>query len=429
MDGQNLNETTAASGSITELSRQELAAVHPCVVYRFLLEKSPEACMQLLPLLSDEQFVRLFDYDVWQRDRLSAEAAFRWLDLYRRIDSRELLTRFRSLDEEYQLAIMSPLIELVTFEQLEVLDPRLQDRYLPLPCRQLYYRVKSEKAEMQEAVAAFVEVALTEDLAWTYALLTHANGCLANEQEMLMLQFRTARMEEDGYVSFVESGKIFAPIDLDSCRQRWHDVAATTRPAPPAAAVDWFTQVIAHVNRHALYDDTMLQQVQLKLLFCSNTLCAATLTEASDSRGVRQMLQQTRALIGLALDYLSDSNLTRSATILAAEHSYVLFRVGMTLIYRLQEALLSSLQHRQLPHHDTFVRLYKLRKWAALQDFIDINWLTLIDYEQLEVLKGIFARFPQLFSEDGRFINITSMMHYRVLQGRAQLLAVALEGQ
>ena len=412
--------------NLTTLGKHELAAVHPCVIYRFLQEKSPETCLQLLPLLSEEQFVRLFDYDVWQQDRLSPQAAVRWLDLYRRIDSRELLYRFRSLDEEYQLAIMSPLVDLITHEQLEQISPQQQDAYTPLPCHKLYYAVTSEQTEVREAVTACIETLLTQDLEWTYALLTHASGCLANEQETLMWQFRTARMEEDGYVSFNESHKIFVPIDLDDCRQRWQGTAAS---ALQVTHEDWFPQVMAHINREQLYDAATQARVQLKLLFCSNTLCAATLTEVSDRRGVRQMLQQTRAIVGLALDYLSGGDLPRSAEILAAEHSHVLFRVGMTLIYRVQEELLPALQG--LPQLAGCVHLYKMRKWQSLHDFMDVHGLDVLGYEQLEVLKGIFARFPHLLSDEPRvrFITITNMYYYRMLQERAQLLATELENR
>ncbi len=413
-------------GSLSSHGRQELAAVHPCVIYRFLQEKSPEACLPILPLLSAEQFVRLFDYDVWQQDRLLPQAAMRWLDLYRRIDNRELLHRLRSLDEEYQMAIIAPLVALLTDEQLEQLGPQEQDRYNPLPCAKLYYAVRSEQTEVREMVVACIEALLTQDLEWTYALLTHAAGCLANEQEMLMRQFRTARLEEDGYVSLTESHKLFVPLDLGRCRRRWHDAA--TAVLVTATEEDWFTRVIVHINHRQLYDAATQEQVQLKLLFCSNTLCAATLTEVSDRRGSKQMLAQTRALIGLGLDYLSGGDLAGSATILAAEHSHVLFRVGMTLIYQVQEELLPILHNRQLPQVEAFVRLYKMRKWRGLHDFMDVHWLDALGYEHLEVLKGIFARFPQVLSDEprARFIAIDSMHHYRMLREQARLFATGV---
>lgn len=422
--------TTLRDAGIATLSKQELAAVHPCVIYRFLQEKSPETCLQLLPLLSEEQFIRLFDYDVWQREHLVPQAAFRWLDLYRRIDSHELLHRFRSLDEEYQLAILAPLIELITHEELEQLEPRQQDCYASLPCHKLYYTVNSAQVEVREAVSACIETLLTQDLEWTYALLTHASGCLANEQEMLMLQFRTARMEEDGYISFTESNKIFMPIELDDYRRR-EQGSATSAPAVSATTEDWFTCVLAYLNSQRLFDAATREQVQLKLLFCSNTLCAATLTEVSDRRGVKQMLQQTRAIVGLALDYLSGGDLPCSAEILVTEHGQVLFRVGMTLIYRVQEKLLPTLQRSQLPQVEAFLRLYKMRKWQGVHDFMDVHWLDALGYEQLEVLKGIFARFPYLLSDEprARFVTITSMYYYRILQERVQLFAAQLEGR
>ena len=430
MDSATTLQDAGQDAGIATLSKQKLAAVHPCVIYRFLQEKSPETCLQLLPLLSEEQFIRLLDYDVWQREHLVPQAAFHWLDLYRRIDSRGLLHRFRSLDEEYQLAILAPLIELITHEELEQLEPRQQDCYASLPCHKLYYTVKSEQVEVREAVSACIETLLTQDLEWTYALLTHASGCLANEQEMLMLQFRTARMEEDGYVSFTESNKIFMPIELDDYRQRWQGTA-TPAPAVRAETEDWFTSVVAYLNNQRLFDAVTREQVQLKLLFCSNTLCAATLTEINDRRGVKQMLQQTRAIVGLALDYLSGGDLPRSAEILVAEHSHVLFRIGMTLIYRVQEKLLQTLQRGQLPQIELFLRLYKMHKWQGVQDFMDVHWLDVLGYEQLEVLKGIFARFPYLLSDEprARFITITSMHYYRILQERVQLFTAQLEGR
>ena len=426
------NTLTLPDNGVATLGKQELATLHPCVIYRFLLEKSPEACLQLLPLLSDEQFTRLFDYDVWHGDRLSPQAALHWLNLYRHISAQELLQRFRSLDEEYQLAIMSPLISLIKLEELETLDPQTQDRYQPLPCRQLYYTVKSPHSDVRDAVIAIIETLLTQDLEWTYTLLIHANSCLATEQEMLMLQFRTARMEEDGFISLHESGKIFVPINLTAYRQRWQNTTTdNTPPLSTAQTTDWFSQVLRHTHSQQLYDDVVRERVQLKLLFCSNTLCAATSTNPSDRRGVRQMLQQTQALIGLSLDYLSDNNLNHSATILAAEHSYVLFRVGMTLIYQVQEELLVTLHRVKLPRVDVFARLYGMRKWQALHDFIDVHWLEVLGYERVEVVKGIFARFPQLLNKESRarFITVTSMLHYRQLQQHTQLLAAGLEKQ
>ena len=402
-------------------SLESITRLHPSVIHRFLLEKSAESCLQLLPLLSDEQFVRLFDYDVWHGDRLSAESAVRWLDLYRRLGPAQMVKRFQSLDEEYQLVIMSALIDLVTVDELESLPPTLQDGFVPLPCRQLFYRVKSQQSETLEFVTVFVEEALSQDLNYTYTLLNQASYCLANEHEQLLLQFRTARLEEDGFVSFSESIKIFAPIDVERYVQKWQATGQQNRLPVPELADDYLVEVIKHCQQTVTADD--LEAIQLKLLLCSNTLCSATMTEANDRRGLKKILEQTRAMIGFSLDYLSVGNIEQACQILAHEYGQVLFRLAMTMIYRVQENLLTSLVE-SLPNIEQLHRLHRLHKWSAVDDFVDINYLDLIGYQHCEIFKGLLARFPEII--DQRIVQVNNRYHYRLFQQHSELLIAHL---
>lgn len=399
-------------------SPESIARLHPSVIHRFLLDKSAESCLQLLPLLSDDQFVRLFDYDVWQGDRLSAESAVRWLDLYRRIGSAQMIRRFQSLDEEYQLVIMAALIDLVTADELESLPASLQDSFVPLPCRQLFYRVKLPQNEVLEFVPAFVEAALTQDLNYTYTLLNQASYCLVSEQEQLLLQFRTARLEEDGFVSFSESIKIFAPIDVESYLQKWQLNAGQKNSLPARQRYDdYLVEVIKHCRETLSATD--LETIQLKLLLCSNTLCSATMTEASDRRGIKKNLEQTRAIIGFSLDYLSVGNVEHAGKILRHEYGQVLFRLAMTLIYRVQEKLLISLAS-YLPNTEQLRRLHRSHKWSAVDDFIDINYLDLLGYQHNEILKGLLARFPEII--DRCLVQVNSRYNYLLFQQHSELL-------
>ena len=400
-------------------SLETIARLHPSVIHRFLLEKSADSCLQLLPLLSDEQFVRLFDYDVWQGDRLSPESAVRWLDLYRRIDSAQLVRRFQSLDEEYQLVIMAALIDLVTADELECLPPTLQDSFVPLPCRQLFYRIKSQQSETLEFVPAFVEAALSQDLNYTYALLNQASYCLANEQEQLLLQFRTARLEEDGFVSFSESVKIFAPIDVENYLQKWQQPAQQN--LLPAPKHDYLVDVIKRCQQVATADE--LEAIQLKLLLCSNTLCSATMTEANDRRGIKKILEQTRAMIGFSLDYLSLGNIELACKILVHEYGQVLFRLAMTMLYRVQDNLLVSLAGA-LPEIEQLRRLHRLHKWSAVDDFIDINYLDIIGYQHSEIPKGLLGRFPEII--DQQLVQVNNRYNYRLFQQHSELLVAHL---
>ena len=402
-------------------SIESVTRLHPSVIHRFLLEKSSESCLQLLPLLSDEQFVRLFDYDVWQGDRLSAESAVRWLELYRRLGPAQMIKRFRSLDEEYQLVIMGTLIDLVTADELECLPPTLQDSFVPLPCRQLFYRVKSQQSETLEFIPSFVEAALSQDLSYTYTLLHQASYCLVSEQEQLLLQFRTARLEEDGFVSFRESLKIFAPINVEKYLQKWQQSDPSNCLPVAEHGDDYLVEVIKRCQQTLSADD--LEAVQLKLLLCSNTLCSATMTEANDRQGIKKILEQTRTMIGFSLDCLSVGNIELAGKILVHEYGQVLFRLAMTMIYRVQEKLLVSLVG-YLPNTEQLHRLHRLHKWSAIDDFIDLNYLDIIGYQHSEILKGLLGCFPEII--DQQLVQVNSRHNYRLFQKHCQLLVAHL---
>ena len=401
-------------------SLQAVNKMHPSVIYRFLQEKSPEMCLQLLPLLSEEQFVRLFDYDVWSKDRLLPSVAISWLNLYRQISADELCKRFRSLDEEYQLALLSPLISLVTAEELEKLPVNEQDEYIPLPCQQLYYRVVSEQKEIKESLPLFIEIIISKDINYAYSLLHHAHAALADEQEALILQFRTARIEEDGYVSFAESSKIYFAVDLEHYLQKWHQESSLDLQAN--TNVDFLAQVLTHAHQQKVYHEEQWQEVQLKLVMCANTLCAVHLVEANDRRANKEILTQVRATVGLALDYLSSGNHTYATSILLAEYAQVLFRLGMTLLYRGQQRLLGSMQDCSLPAVERFEKIYASKKWQVLADFIDVNYLDLLGFEQTELLKTIFSPFPQIIYE-GRLYQMNCIANYQRYLAQVEFLA------
>jgi hypothetical protein len=214
-------------------------AVPAQALYLALRQRGPEDCLEVLPLLSADQVARVFDYDVWSEDRLEPLRAARWLNLFKEGGQEELYRRFRDLDEEYQVALLSPLIELYDEEDYERMTQTEQDALNRLPCGTLFYRVKSEDPRLEEFVSAVVEAALAGDMNYAYSLLSHAAYAPPNEAEGLLSQFRRARLEEDGFVTFEESLAAFQPVDSEALKRRWdfalHRDPAVAAPAPADA--------------------------------------------------------------------------------------------------------------------------------------------------------------------------------------------------
>ena len=196
-------------------------AVAPQALYQALVNKGPEDALEVLLHLSEEQLVRIFDYDCWNDGRLAPLKAFRWLTLFKEHGPEELAKRFRELDEEYQLALIGPFVKMYDEDEYEKLSQPEQDSLNRMPCGTLFYRVTSDDPRIEEFITGLFEAIMTGDINYAYAVLTHASFLPPNEQEELIARFRKARLEEDGFVAFEDSLAAFNRLDLDELKRRW----------------------------------------------------------------------------------------------------------------------------------------------------------------------------------------------------------------
>src|SRR4051812_15084760 len=86
--------------------RDAIQALAPQQLYFALKQRGREDCVDIMPLLSVDQWQRLVDYDAWRDDRLMPKTAFEWLNLYKASGERAMFSRYRSLDEEVQISLL-----------------------------------------------------------------------------------------------------------------------------------------------------------------------------------------------------------------------------------------------------------------------------------------------------------------------------------
>ena len=413
-------------------------------IFQALLAKGPEDCIEVLPLLSEEQVVRLLDYDAWRQDALEPRRAVRWLSLFKEVSDEELYRRFRDLDEEYQLALLGPIIDLIDEDQYEKLGTQDQDELHRLPCGTLYYRIKTEDPVLVDFVTSLVEATLASDISYAYSMLAHAAFMPPHESEAQISQFRRARLTEDGFVSYQESLAAFRPIELKPLEQRW-----LLQQASAVAGDD----ILVHkqsdtslflgrvMKRTAQNDPDGNIDLWQRLLFLANSLCAAAQVEPDDLNGVRLLMNHAQALVSLGLEHLANGDVTVAAMILKQEHPQTLFRVGLTLVRKLADAMLAQCQKHGLPGVDDMRRQLRLDKCGALLLMIDQKLLPILGFAKAETLKGACNRLPvrpMEFRLDGRgasgvvFTPVNSIASLMTLAGQldaiAGLLAVAALG-
>jgi hypothetical protein len=370
-------------------------AIAPQPLYQALMTRGPEDCLELLPYLSREQFVRIFDYDVWTDDKLAPAKALRWLNLYRNLGPEQLYRRFRELDEEYQLALLGPHIEWLDLEEFEALPDSEQDFYNRMPCGTAYYRIKAGDAAIDDMVASLVDAALGQDIDYAYSMLTHAAYLPPGEQEALIGQFRRARLEEDGFVTYEESLSSFRPIDVVALAAKWRqsdsDASRLMVPARPNDELFLVRVMQRAASQLSPGDYAALNQGCAML---GNTLAASARIDTDDLEGLRRLLKHAQSLVSLGLEYLAAGDEVRAVDVLKTEHPQVLFRSGLSLVGRLQEALSERFVSAGLPGAAECVRYLRMDRRGMLIHGIDQKIGPVLGMQRTEMLKGIFNRFP-----------------------------------
>jgi hypothetical protein len=372
-------------------------------MYLALVAADPEEALEVLPLLSDEQFVSIIDNEAWKDGHLAVHQAIRWLDLYKHLGAEQLYKRFRQLDEEYQVALLNPYIEMVDEDAFEKLPQNEQDTFSALPCNTLWWKVKGGDDKIQEFVTSLVSASMSEDAAYVYSLLGMASMLPPNEQEALLKQFRDARLEEDGFVSLDESLELFSPfgagIDLLNKWSSSQKVESAALAKNDSSGVLFLDAVLRKASSSGVADSEAVENVQKGFAYLANAVSAACQVEPDDVSGLKSLLQQVKCMSSFGLDVLSKGNDDKAVEILFTEFPKVVFRFALSLFDGIRLEAISSLKAQDEKLANKIELYWRSGKFGAALWLIEKNLSGKIDPESVEILKGLFNRFPMVKDE------------------------------
>ena len=354
--------------------------------------------MEAAASLTAEQVTGIFDFDIWKEDRISPNSAFQWLKIFGEIGTEELYNRFKDLDEDYQLAILGPYIRVYDQDEYEKMSDAQQDRVTALPASEFYYEITSADPDIFEGIENLIESTMAHNMAYTISLLAHACYMPPAEQEVLAAQFRKARIEEEGFVSFEESLSSFFSLNLDDKVRQWQPLVlkngeGLASPASDVRSSGFLAKALAFGAKNK-WNRAEVDTLNAGFIFVANNLCAASQIETDDERGLNMIVRQVKAMSGLALEVLSGGDLKLAAVILLKEHPKTLFRSGISLINLMRNQLLKTLGEAGLPEVRTVANLLAQGKFGQALEAIEINWLDSLGLQNLEILKAFFNRYP-----------------------------------
>ena len=368
-------------------------------LYYGLKKKGLAECLAVLPLLSQDQVVRIVDFDCWAKGDLMPSKAFDLLSYFAAASDDQLYKRFAFLDEEYQLAITSGFFRVYEAESREDLADELQDIVYEMPCRTVFYEIVTENDKERQFLETLIDSAKEYNLRYAYSLLAHASHMPPGEQELLIKKFREARMEEEGFVPYDRSLELFAPFNQIKLLKKWDEKRSETRSG--------LVEHNANSNKEAFLDLVFTKaqecnwsideqfEIHQRLLWLANSLCSSAQVEAYDTAGLNRVLEQCKALVGLGLEYLSRGDVDFALSILKEEYPQTLFKAGLALVDDLRESFVKSVKTLSWKGISELERAYMGRRWGEIQMLLSrkSDWLGV---NQVEVLKGLFNRFPMV---------------------------------
>lgn len=353
--------------------------------------------LEVLSHLSTEQWVRFCDYDTWHKDRLAPKEVLRWVSVYKHLSPEKMYERFRALDEEYQIATLSTYIRVYDSSEYESFDADRQDRLYRFPGEELFYEVISEDEEIQSGIEDLISIAMGEDMAYAMSVISHAGYAVPLESEHLLAQFRKARLEEDGFVAEDEAKEAFYPLkayEILGLQNRCSMlIQSGLVPSQETSDELFFTKVLQQVKGSLSLKEQ--QRWMQSVMHLANCLAAAIDLETDDLSGLELLLEHCTGLLSIALEDLSQKDPLAACWIIQREHPKTLFRYGMTLIRSKQGELLHKMEATSPVSLEKLRSYWSLQKFSMIQDWFDKH-VTSFGYEQIEVLKAFFNRFPMV---------------------------------
>ena len=410
-----------------------IQAMPPQPLYYSIKHRGLAECTDVLPLLTGDQFTRMLDYDIWHQDALSLSRFVNWIEAYAQVSPKELCTRFVDLDEEYQLSLLQGKFAVFTEEDLSQMPEEQKDDLFPMPCKTIFYRLFANDADESAALQVLMSAIIEENLSYAYALIRHCSYMPPNEAEGLNRQFRLARLEEDGFVSYQESLQLFSVAEVAPIISKWASFRAehsvTDISFQPDNARSYMDRVLELAQSHGWTVDEQFT-IHQGLLYVTNALTAASQVEAHDAHGLARVMELGRGMIGLGLEALSGGQELLALEILKQEAPQALFKVGNNLIGNLRQGFLSRCKRYDLPASHELDRAYKMNKFSTSLEFLDSKWRDFVGFETTEVLRGLFNRYPMTPSAVSRdndvkryqFKPIDSLGSYSELAARVSAI-------
>lgn len=386
---------------------QQIQAIDRRDLYVALALSDQETALEVLPHTTPEQFVAFFDYDAWHDDRLSLQGASKWLKLLKHESNALMFQKFKELDEEYQIGLLNPYVQILDQDEFETLKQEEQDTFIPLPGQAQWYKIRNADQTVEDIITGLVEGgfegSVSESVEYTLSLLQHASFMPPHEDEARLYQFRTARLEEDGFLTYEESLSLFAPFDGPGfLRTLGLPVESQQQTLPSRIASServFLDDVLSELESSSQFDDEVKSNVKSSIATLANMLASASRIAPDDLAALAHILEQSRGLLSVGLEVASQGDRPRAVTLLIDLRPKAFFQLALSMITSIRQSCIEELAAAGCHSVEQIRNYLNQGKFGMILAVLDTRFSEQLDLQALETLKGLFNRLPMIARE------------------------------
>lgn len=317
---------------------QYVQSLNPADFYWVVKQIGDDECLPVLELASEEQWMHLFDLEVWRRDELDAGKSFAWMKRLSEADPHRLAEWIFGEAEELFCLLMLRMAEVVVRDEDDEGQPLVH--HFSLDGRIF---IRTLNPQDKEPLEKIMRILADADYQNYHGLLYRLATIMPVEVEENIYRFRNARLGDAGFIPTEEAVSVYSPLRPQDVGRAAAPVQPPARDAGELVPVSAFGRVdeSGFFGRAlSLIDDAAARdRIAFEFSDLGNRIIAAEgFPEIGDAESLQQYSRRAWSYVNIALERLSGGDVESARENLQSQALLSLFRVGYGFALNLQRA-------------------------------------------------------------------------------------------
>lgn len=296
-------------------------------------------CLPLLKLASKEQWQYLLDLELWSKDRMHMEHAYRWLGRLQLADNKRLARWLLDEGQTFAYYFLFKSIQVEIKKEDENFD--LDEGFFTFDG--LYF-VRVLDNIQKDSIKNILRTIADEDLNRYHALLLGLTGAVPAEMEEEMYRLKNVRLAEHGFLPFEEAISVYSPLDpeavlggkiaKESKALLLDDSDRGLVPVSPlchAKSEDFLAVTVSRIT-----DSILLDRIAFEFAGLCNQLLSADGLLTNDLEILVKTFRKASGYLNIALERVCGTDISLAEEVLRSNSLISLFQVGFGLALELK---------------------------------------------------------------------------------------------